>query len=204
VSSVPAPRPYHHGDLKRALVETAADLLREASGAPLTLREVARRAGVSHAAPYKHFADKAALLDELCSLGFEQLDEVMAAAVVPQPSSVQQEWLALARAYIAFGADNPALYRLMLGPVQAPAGDVAPAAAPARGAMVRARLHEVLQRGQQAGLFRRRPQAERAMACWALLHGLTLMHIDGLQPQDPEGTPLQAAALAAWLEGLEC
>ena len=66
-------RPYHHGDLKRVVIETAQAMLREDKGWQFTLREVARRAGVSHAAPYKHFPDKSALLAELAMLGFHQL-----------------------------------------------------------------------------------------------------------------------------------
>ena len=68
-------RPYHHGDLKRVVIETAQAMLREDKGWQFTLREVARRAGVSHAAPYKHFPDKSALLAELAALGFHQLGE---------------------------------------------------------------------------------------------------------------------------------
>ena len=68
-----SPRPYHHGDLKRVVIETAQDMLRENKGWQFTLREVARRAGVSHAAPYKHFPDKSALLAELATLGFDEL-----------------------------------------------------------------------------------------------------------------------------------
>ena len=66
-------RPYHHGDLKRVVIETAQAMLREDKGWQFTLREVARRAGVSHAAPYKHFPDKSALLAELATLGFNSL-----------------------------------------------------------------------------------------------------------------------------------
>ena len=65
-------RPYHHGDLKRVVIETAQAMLREDKGWQFTLREVARRAGVSHAAPYKHFPDKSALLAELAMLGFNR------------------------------------------------------------------------------------------------------------------------------------
>ncbi len=73
-------RPYHHGDLRRVVIETAGRMLREDRGWEFTLREVARRAGVSHAAPYKHFPDKRALLVELAIQGFEQLGRAMTAA----------------------------------------------------------------------------------------------------------------------------
>ena len=77
-------RRYHHGDLRRTIIETAQDMLREDKGWEFTLREIARRAGVSHAAPYKHFPDKSALLTELAKIGFDQL----AAALNAQSNGV--------------------------------------------------------------------------------------------------------------------
>ena len=65
-------RPYHHGDLRRTVIETAMAMLNEEKDWQFTLREVARRAGVSHAAPYKHFPDKAALLAEMALLGLDR------------------------------------------------------------------------------------------------------------------------------------
>ena len=73
-------RPYHHGDLRRTVIETAMAMLHEDKGWQFTLREVARRAGVSHAAPYKHFPDKAALLSEMALIGFDRLREALTAA----------------------------------------------------------------------------------------------------------------------------
>src|SRR5215813_12937847 len=75
-----APPPYHHGDLRRALIEAALSMLKEEGAWTFTLREVARRAGVSHAAPYNHFSDKAALLAEVAAMGFQALRERLAAA----------------------------------------------------------------------------------------------------------------------------
>ena len=66
---------YHHGDLRRSLIEAAEILLEARGAAGLSLRAVAKRAGVSHAAPYRHFHDKAALLDAIAQTGFERLSE---------------------------------------------------------------------------------------------------------------------------------
>src|SRR5215210_3614807 len=83
-ASSPAPaRPatrYHHGDLRRALIDTALTMVTEEGAWNFTLREVARRAGVSHAAPYNHFEDKSALLAEVAAIGFAALRQRMAAA----------------------------------------------------------------------------------------------------------------------------
>src|SRR6185369_13923361 len=104
-------RPYHHGDLRRALV-AAARRLREAEGpTALSLRAVAREAGVSPAAPYHHFKDKAELLDAVAQEGWELLELSMAEA--KDQAEGRGQMTALGIAYVCFARDNPALYRVM-------------------------------------------------------------------------------------------
>src|SRR6185369_964241 len=86
----PTDRPYHHGDLRRAVIETASAMLREDNNWQFTLREVARRAGVSHGAPYKHFPDKESLLAELAMQGFEHLQDALAASTA-RSRSIRRE-----------------------------------------------------------------------------------------------------------------
>src|SRR5580700_5098226 len=74
-------RPYHHGDLRRVIVKAALEILRETQSLEFSLRELARRAGVSHNAPYKHFADKRELLAAVSAAGFEQLTDRMAGEI---------------------------------------------------------------------------------------------------------------------------
>lgn len=194
------PRPYHHGDLRRAIIETALTLLAEEQDWQFTLREIARRIGVSHAAPYKHFPDKGALLAELAMQGFEQLGQAMRAADTPPSRTVVAAFRAAATAYVQFGLRNPALYRLMFS---AQAGDAASVHASERVMGTLGVLLELLTRGQQAGVFRRRPLQGQAAACWAQVHGLTLLAIEGLLlPQKVGAKPLEAA-LATLLEGLQ-
>src|SRR5215467_5021752 len=116
VLSRSAGEPYHHGDLRRALIETALTMVTEEGAWTFTLREVARRAGVSHAAPYNHFNDKAALLAEVAAMGFQALRERMAAASGAHPRSARQAMLSIAATYVRFGVEQPAHYRLMFGP----------------------------------------------------------------------------------------
>jgi len=193
-------RPYHHGDLRRVVIETAGHMLREDRGWEFTLREVARRAGVSHAAPYKHFPDKRALLVELTIQGFEQLGREMTAAVTPRPRSSRKELLAVGNAYVQFGVANPALYRLMFS---SEAGDPSSVHLNERVLRTFGVLLDVLERGQQAGVFRKRPLPGQAAVCWAQVHGLTMLSIDGLLlPEKVGGNPVNAA-LTTLLEGLE-
>ncbi|MFO1206277.1 MAG: TetR/AcrR family transcriptional regulator [Burkholderiales bacterium] len=193
-------KPYHHGDLRRVVVETAAAMLREDKGWQFTLREVARRAGVSHAAPYKHFPDKASLLLELALRGFDQLSEEMKAAITPRPRSLRKEILAAAGAYIAFGVNNPSLYRLMFS---SDAGDPHVSHLSERAMAALGVLMDLLARGQQSGALKRRPLPGQAAACWAQVHGITMLSIEGLLMPEKVGTAPVKAALDTLLEGLE-
>jgi AcrR family transcriptional regulator len=107
-------RPYHHGDLPRVIVKAALEILRETQSLEFSLRELARRAGVSHNAPYKHFADKRELLTAVSAAGFEQLTDRMAREIGGL-GNARKQLFALLRAYIDQGVENPALYRLMFG-----------------------------------------------------------------------------------------
>jgi AcrR family transcriptional regulator len=192
-------RSYHHGDLKRVIIETARGMLREEKGWQFTLREVARRAGVSHAAPYKHFPDKSGLLAELATIGFIELRAHVCGAIARAQRSPRAEFLAAAEAYVHFGTANSSLYRLMFS------ADVDKTAFPnlnAAGDAAFAELLGILERGQQNGEFKTRPVRSQATATWALVHGFTMLAIDGqLRPEKVGAEPLDAA-LASLLEGL--
>jgi AcrR family transcriptional regulator len=193
-------RQYHHGDLKRVLVETALGMLRDARGWQFTLREVARRAGVSHAAPYKHFSDKAALLAELAALGYHLLREELLVVPKRKRKSPRDEILAVAKAYLDFGLANPSLYRLMFSSEieKSRYGDLTDASLATFGVLL-----DILTRGQRAGAFKAAPVQGQAMACWALVHGLTSLELDRqLLPEKVGSTPADAA-LASLLEGLD-
>jgi AcrR family transcriptional regulator len=105
-------RPYHHGDLSRALVEAARRILEAEGPAALTLRAVAREAGVSPAAPYHHFKDKCELIDAVARQGWEELGEVIAEAR-RNAASPRDALAEIGVAYVRFARHNPALYRIM-------------------------------------------------------------------------------------------
>ncbi|WP_309089941.1 TetR/AcrR family transcriptional regulator [Phenylobacterium sp.] len=104
-------RPYHHGDLRRALVDAARRLLEAEGPSALSLRAVAREAGVSPAAPYHHFKDKAELLDAVAHEGWLMLNTRMREAKARQQG--RQQLTALGIAYVCFAREHPALYRVM-------------------------------------------------------------------------------------------
>lgn len=174
---------YHHGDLRRSLVESALAILSERQGWDFSLREVARRAGVSHNAPYAHFAGKQELLAALAIAGFDTLRRNMLAAAAIAPGA-SDALLAIGQAYAVFGSENPAHYRLMFGPTligeDATSRDVAAAAA-----TTRAVLGDTIRRGAVDGVFSvdladEGDIAAASVATWALVHGLTMLHIDRL------------------------
>ncbi|HEV2560680.1 MAG TPA: TetR/AcrR family transcriptional regulator [Rhizomicrobium sp.] len=109
-----APKPYHHGDLRNALVEAARAILEEEGLSGLSLRAVARRAGVSHAAPYRHFPNHETLLAELVGEGFAELRKDLAAAGA-SPGLEADRITSMGGAYMRFVVRRPALARLMFG-----------------------------------------------------------------------------------------
>jgi AcrR family transcriptional regulator len=106
-------RPYHHGALRDALLEEGQLLLAEQGIAAVSLRELARRVGVSHSAPERHFPNRQALLDALAIRGFAILTEAMERALADHGNDLQDRFRASARAYVSFALDNTALLELM-------------------------------------------------------------------------------------------
>lgn len=109
-------RPYHHGDLRRTLLESSVELIRERGVEALSLREVARRAGVSPAAPYHHFATREELFAALARDGFRLLGQAMRRAREATTGGVTERFQAIGEAYVRFALAHPAHYRLMFRP----------------------------------------------------------------------------------------
>ena len=111
--SSPPARPYHHGDLRAALLVEAERILEAEGLGALTLRAAARGVGVSHAAPKNHFGDLSGLLSELAAIGFNRFSERLIRAVITAGREPRDRARALGRAYVAFARAHPALFRLM-------------------------------------------------------------------------------------------
>lgn len=161
-------RPYHHGDLPGALVRAAMELLEENGAGDLSLRAAARRAGVSTAAPYRHFADRDALLSAVAAVGYRELGTAMLQAV-PEATTVD-DLATLAVAYVRFALDRPSLFRVMFAEQCDPTN-------PERVAAVDA-MHRYLESLVKQVIPTDQPEA-MANAVWALVHGLAFLHLDG-------------------------
>lgn len=192
-------RRYHHGDLRRALIDTALEMMREERNWQFTLREIARRAGVSHAAPYKHFPDKAAMLSALAAIGFDRLRTALVQARSDAGGEPREALLPMARAYHDYGVENPALYRLMFGAESRNQYDTHIGES-AIGLFET--VLNVLSEGQANSKFRSRPVRDQATACWSLLHGMTMLSIDGLLLPEKVGDEPLDAAFRTLMEGI--
>jgi AcrR family transcriptional regulator len=170
---------YHHGDLRRALLDAGLALIEEEGAQAFTLREAARRAGVSQAAPYRHFVDKRALLGAIAEEGFRALTARMLAERA-QSNAPRGNVEPLGMGYLLFALENPAHYRVMFGPGSRML-EVAPSVNEA-GVDSFGVLLDGVSEGQRAGLLRAGDPMELALFAWAIVHGLALLVIDGIVP----------------------
>ncbi|MEU3245422.1 MULTISPECIES: TetR/AcrR family transcriptional regulator [unclassified Streptomyces] len=185
---MPQATAYHHGDLRAACLRAARELLEEDGSAGLSLRAVARRAGVSATAPYRHFADRDALVSAVAAEGYRELATDLAAAH-PHPST-PGELAAVAVAYVRFALDHPALFRAMFAEPCDPASEERVAATAVISEYVRSIVRSTFPDSDAGAL---------ATAVWALVHGLAFLHLDGkLDASTPEivGDQVRAAVSA--------
>jgi AcrR family transcriptional regulator len=175
---------YHHGDLRAALVRAAMELLEERGETALSLRAVARCAGVSPAAPYRHYADREALVSAVATVGYRELAERLASAH-PAPST-PEELASVAVAYVQFALERPSLFRVMFGEPCEADNDERNAATAAVSHYVRAIVERTFPEADAEAL---------ATAVWALVHGLAFLHLDGkLDASSPAGVDERVTA----------
>jgi AcrR family transcriptional regulator len=199
-------RRYHHGDLRRAVVKAALEILRETQSLEFSLRELSRRAGVSHNAPYKHFADKRELLAAVSAAGFETLTKHMVHKTAGL-SNPREQLFAMLRSYVDHGVENPALYNLMFGRYLGGPDHSRPAIERAEAEKTKALLAAVIVAG---GLGRAIPDTSRnerkiagaILACWSLVHGLTLLLADDLVGPKKKSGALSDSLVQGMLDGL--
>ncbi|GAA3336099.1 TetR/AcrR family transcriptional regulator [Amorphoplanes nipponensis] len=170
---------YHHGDLRRALLAAAAEAIAEDGPAALSLRDLARRAGVSHAAPAHHFGDKKGLLTALAAEGFEEL-----AAALRQAWASTGSFLELGVAYVRFATTRRAHFEVMWRPDLYHADDPALVAARERsGEALYSGVADLPDGGAGGG---RGQVRETGLAAWSLAHGFATLWLSGSLPDMPE------------------
>jgi len=158
---------YHHGDLRRALVEAALELLLEGGTEALGMRELARRVGVSAAAPYRHFRDKQALIQAVAAAGFALFLEAIDKAKADVPA--EEQFGAMAEAYVQFALRYPRLYRLMFSSELGKFED-----------KELRRAADAAYESLAVAAARQDPEApgEAAISAWAFVHVLSMLLLD--------------------------
>ena len=186
-----ADRPYHHGNLRAALLAQAEQTLREHGLGGLSLRELARQAGVSHAAPRRHFADRQALLDALADSGFARLGAQLQAAAENAGEDYEARLRATATAYVRFAINDAALLEVMF------AGKHRDHAAGLHEASDRAFsvILELIEEGQANGLLERGDPERVGIVLFATMQGIAALASAGIiAPEQVDSLATDATA----------
>jgi len=171
-------KPYHHGNLRETLLEAAIRLIAEVGPTAFTLREVARRAGVSHNAPYRHFEDRDDLMAAVAAQGYQELTQAMGDAAGTQSDALDR----LKRAglgYVTFALHRPEHFTVMFdAPIsERKHPDSAEAANQAFGTLL-----DFVKRSQNAGRLRAGDSHQMALLAWTMVHGIAKLAITGRLP----------------------
>lgn len=164
-------RPYHHGQLRAALLEAAESRLREYGADGLSLRDLARQIGVSHAAPRRHFPDRQALLDALAEAGFDRLDSTLRAALVGTDRDFPSRVRATMTAYTRFSTENAVLLELMYTSKHQPGATRIAKAAEAPFALLR----DVIVEGQTLGELQKGAPERFGIILFATMQGIVAL-----------------------------
>jgi AcrR family transcriptional regulator len=169
---------YHHGDLRKALISAALEVIRAEGIRGLTLRKAARHAGVSHAAPAYHFGDLTGLLVALAEKGFDDLLHCMQAAVSAVPADDPlARFKAVGMAYVSFAAAEPASVKAMFHPMLADRSAYPSLEAASWRPFDLLLVH--VRQCQDAGILQNMDDRIAALFAWSAVHGLSTLLIDG-------------------------
>lgn len=194
----PEPHSYHHGDLKNALVAVGLQLLVEKGVNGLNLREVARRAGVTHAAPYRHFADKEALIAAIAEDGFQRLGMRISAAHAEAKGDAAVKLMTLGRAYIMFALEEPDSFRLMFSHTIGHREQYPELYTAAKAGFLL--LQSMIEEGKAAGRFIDADSIALTKSVWSMVHGLATLLVEGQFPPDHTDPQVQEQTITFHLE----
>ncbi len=177
---------YHHGDLERALIDSGLAVVKRSGIEALSLRAVARQAKVSHSAPYHHFSSKAELLAAVAAAGFDRMVEGIRQQTTGIGLDDPLEGLrAIGRGYVMFAVCHPSVFRLMFRPeLTRPSKHPRLLAAETRAFRT---LLETIVGAQQSGAIVGQDPRPPAAFAWSTVHGLAMLHLDGVFAETPVG-----------------
>lgn len=168
---------YHHGDLRNSLIDAAIALLRAKGPNVFSMRELAKLAGVSHTAPYRHFEDKNAIFNAIAENGFQLLTERLEQVVSEYPDNPRQQLLEAGVAYVDLATENPEITQLMFGgfiQTDSCSERLQQAADTAFNGLL-----NIIKKGQEAGIYQQQDTLSLAVAAWSMMHGLAMLVTGG-------------------------
>jgi AcrR family transcriptional regulator len=174
-------RSYHHGDLKNALIAAGIDILSKEGTSALSLRSVAQKAGVSHAAPYAHFVDKQALIAAISTEGYERLYEAIRAVVAAHEHDPVRQLVEGAWAYVRFALDDPAHFKVTLSGVVEKEHDYPAFVEVSKKSF--AQVVAIVQACQAKGVLPNGSPDLVAVGVWSLIHGLVSLLLENQIPR---------------------
>ena len=167
---------YHHGDLRQKIIDEALSWIVKENVATLSLRGIARRIGVSHNAPYRHFPDKESLLVAIAEIGFERLHQALESAAEISSNNHQRKLENIGMASIQYALSNRAYYRVMFCDRQLVCEQYAELNQLYQTAFEV--LLNTIKAGQEAEVFIGQDSLQLARVCWSMTHGLSMLAID--------------------------
>jgi AcrR family transcriptional regulator len=174
---MPARKTYHHGDLKNALIKAGVEILAKEGVAGLSLRKVASRAGVSHSAPYSHFADKQALIAAISTEGFRELYVRTQHVMKSHPGKPAKQLVEAAWEYMQFAMDDPDRFKVMFSGVLEKERDYPEFVTQSQNNF--RQVVELVELNQAAGVLKAGPSDLAALSAWGIVHGLIMLLLEG-------------------------
>lgn len=173
---MPRKKTYHHGDLKNALIEAGADILAKDGVGGLSLRKVAQKAGVSHTAPYAHFADKQALIAAISTDGYRRLYEALAATTQQYADDPARQLIEGAWAYVQFALNDTDHFKITLSGAIEKEKDYPAFVEISQQSF--ALVVQIVEACQQAKVLKRGPTDLIAVGVWSLIHGFVSLILE--------------------------
>ena len=195
---------YHHGNLRRVLIDTAVEIISEQGAKDLSLRKTAKRAGVSHTDPYRHFKDKNAILAAVAKEGFEMMLRQTQERIGRSRGNELDHFAISGLSYIDFAVNYPSHYRVMFGTRVENSyfsDELKPESIP-----VYKLLRDIIIVCQEKGLLKAGDPQEMAMAAWSIVHGFAMLRIDqhlpGQEKDEKKLRELQRTVVLTLFSGL--
>lgn len=177
---MPKKKTYHHGDLKNALIRAGVEILAKDGVSGMSLRKVAMKAGVSHSAPYSHFADKQALIAAISTEGFRQLYERMSAVAEEYNSQPSKQLVEAAWAYVQFALDDSDRFKVMFSGILEKEKEYPEFVAESQRNF--RLVKSIVESNQAAGVLRSGPSDLAALSAWGIIHGFAMLLLEGQIP----------------------